>query len=226
MAFKILIVENEPNLLELMTLFLRKSGYKVEHAHTGKEALALCDCAQPHLVIIGNTLPDMDELTLCEQMSKQSRRGHVIISNRASKESIIQGFKRGADDYFVKPFDLDVFLVRVESLLRRIFISSRYNETISRNVRFDSFNSKVMFHSTVISLTQTEFKILFHLYQSKKFITTQELTRQLYGNSDTTVSTRTISVHIAKLRKKLNAADISWASIESKYNKGYRFICE
>ncbi len=226
MPLKILIAENEPNLLELMTLFLRKSGYQIEHAHTGKDAQHVCECYKPHLIIIGNTLPDMSALALCEKMSRRSSRAHVLMSDGASKEAVIQAFKHGADDYFVKPFDLDVFLVRIGALARRLSHQNIYTEPTSKNIRFDSFNNNVLFQNTMVHLTQTEFKILFHLYQSKKYISAEELTGELYGNKDLSVPTRTISVHIAKLRKKMKSAGVSWAAIESKYNTGYRFISE
>lgn len=221
MADKILIVNDTSKLTDLLTVFLKSEGYSVKKTRSKNEALDVCNAYNPDVIIINQENSKWCEEGLCKELSTKSRAGIMVLSCKHTKEALICGYRSGADDYVTMPFDMDVFLVRVEALLRRIKGKSHRRKSPSMEMTFDSFENKVLVDNTVIRFTQTEFRILYHLYLSKRYVTTKELTEKIYG-SDQGIPTRTISVHVSKIRKKLEVSGMTSLVLESKYKAGYR----
>jgi len=221
MADKILIVNETSKLTDLLSVFLKSEGYSVKKINTKNEAVDICSSYNPDVILINQENAKWCEEGLCKELSSKTSAGIMVLSCKHTKEALICGYRNGADDYVTMPFDMDIFLVRLEALLRRIKGKNHRREKSSMEMTFDSFENKVLVENTVISLTQTEFRILYCLYLSKRYVTTKELTDKIYG-SDQGIPTRTISVHISKIRRKLESSGMTSLVLESKYKAGYK----
>lgn len=221
MEDRILIVNDTSKLTDLLTVFLKSEGYSVKKINSRNETIDVCMTYKPDIIVINQENAKWCEEGLCKELSSKTRAGIMVLSCKHTKEALICGYRNGADDYVTMPFDMDVFLVRIEALLRRIKGKNHKRANPSMEMTFDSFENKVLVENTVIRLTQTEFRILYCLYLSRRYVTTKELTDKIYG-SDQGIPTRTISVHISKIRKKLEASGMTSLALESKYKEGYK----
>ncbi len=223
MKYKILLVEDERELSEAVSVFLKYYGYDVKQAFDGKNARIIFESFEPDIVLMDIMLPDEQGVDLCRFFKMYDDVGVIFTTALSSKEKIVQGFRAGGDDYVTKPFDLDILMLRIEALTNRKKVKKEALEVeIKQEIHFDSYNNKLVSKRSEVILTPTEFKIMFYLNQSNRYISTTELTEALYGRCDRSIPTRTISVHIAKIRKKLLDCDIHWLTVESKYKQGYR----
>lgn len=221
MADKILIVNDASKLTDLLSVFLKNEGYSVKSLESRNKVVEVCTSINPDIIVINQENASWCEEGLCKALSSKTNAGIIVLSCKHTKEALICGYRNGADDYVTMPFDMDVLLVRIEALLRRIKGKAHKRSNSSMEMTFDSFENKVLVENTVIRLTQTEFRIFYCLYLSKRYVTTKELTDEIYG-SDQGIPTRTISVHVSKIRKKLEASGMTSVVLESKYKAGYK----
>jgi len=223
MKCKILLVEDERELSDAVGVFLKYYGYDVKKAYDGKTARMLFESFEPDIVLMDVMLPDEQGIDLCRAFKMYDDVGVIFTTALSSKDKTIQGFHAGGDDYVTKPFDLDILMLRIEALTNRIKTQDvEADNEANHEIFFDSYNNKVISKKSTVTLTPTEFKIMFYLNQSSRYISAVELTEALYGRHDSGIPTRTISVHISKIRKKLADQDMNWLKVESKYNEGYR----
>ena len=213
--YKILLVDDEEDILEFLGYNLRKEGYKVLTASNGLEALKIAKKEIPHLIILDVMMPEMDGIETCTQMNEISDLDNsikVFLTARSEDYSQIAGFNAGADDYITKPVKPKVFLSKVKALLRRTK-STRNTEEQSNIIRLDDLSIDlerylVIRNGEEVLLPKKAFKLL-HLLCSKpgKVFTREEILSEIWGN-DVIVGDRTIDVHIRKIRDKLNLDNI------------------
>ena len=223
---KIVVVEDEPDLIDVVTYNLQREGYLVLTAQRGDEGLNLIRSERPDLVLLDLMLPGMDGLSICRQMKSDSslKEIPIIIASAKGEESdVVIGLELGADDYLAKPFSPRELLARIKAVLRRgVATGDAGTERILiRDLIIDSGKHEVKIENDVISLTSTEFKLLHHLasHRGRAFSREQLLNRAV--GMGVVVVDRNIDVHIRAVRKKLgNHSDM----IQTIRGVGYRFV--
>ena len=225
--YKILLVDDEPDIIEFLSYNLRKEGFQVFTAKDGISAVKEAKRVIPHLIILDVMMPNMDGIEACEEMNKIDELKNsikVFLTARSEDYSQIAGFEAGADDYVTKPIKPKVLVSRVKALLRRIEISKgedkARNENIStfKNLIIDSERHIVIRHDKEIVLPRKEFKLLLLLTSKPgKVFSREEILNKVWG-TDVVVGDRTIDVHIRKLRDKLDLK-----RIKTIKGVGYKF---
>ena len=206
-AFKILLVDDEPDIVEFLGYNLKKEGYEVLTANNGKDAIEIAKKELPHLIVLDVMMPDMDGIETCREIREQKGLQDVLIAfltARSEDYTQIAGFEVGADDYITKPIKPRVFISRVKALLRRLQASVNSDANLEfGEVRIDKEKHSVFKNDIEIALPKKEFK-LFALLSSKpgKVFTREFILDQVWGD-EVVVGDRTIDVHIRKLREKI-----------------------
>ena len=205
-SHKILLVDDEPDILEFLSYNLKKEGYHILTATNGKEAITLAKKEIPELIVLDVMMPEMDGMEVCRELRKiPSLRNAMIAFLTARNEdySQITGFDSGADDYITKPIKPKVFVSRIKALLRRISKSSSSSAIELGGIKIDREKYLVEQDGKEIILPKKEFELL-HLLISKpgKVFTREEILNKVWGD-DVVVGDRTIDVHIRKLREKM-----------------------
>mgnify|MGYP001423738798 CR=1 FL=1 len=203
--FIILLVDDEPDILEILSFTLTNDGYKVYTAKNGVDAIKVAKKIQPHLIILDLMMPLMDGIETCDIIRKDPKIGKTLIaflSARGEDYSKIAGFDAGADDYITKPIKPRVLKTKIKSLLRRINIDD--SDIIkTANLTIDRLSYKVVLNDNELSLPRKEFNLLFLLASSPgKVFKREEILESVWGK-DVFVGDRTIDVHIRKLRRKI-----------------------
>ncbi|RRO20324.1 response regulator transcription factor [Flavobacteriaceae bacterium 14752] len=219
----ILIVDDEPDILEILNYNLSAEGYKVETANNGAKAVKLAKKVKPQLIILDVMMPEMDGIEACEQIRKiKSLEDTVIafLTARGEDYSQVAGFEAGADDYITKPIKPKVLMSKVKALLRR-FRSDKKEKQIYKvgNITINKDEYKVIKDKTEMPLPRKEFELLSLLTSEPgKVFKREDILDSVWGN-EVVVGGRTIDVHIRKLREKLG--DESFKTIKGV---GYKFV--
>lgn len=218
---KLLLVDDEQDILEFLTYNLRKEGYHVTSATNGDEALAIARREQPDLVLLDVMMPGLDGIEVCRELRQMPGMSDVLIAfltARAEDYSHIAGFEAGADDYINKPIKPRVLISRIKALLRRA-PNANANEAIDMGgIRIDRESYLVYKNDQQISLPRKEFELIALLATKPgKVFTREEILNNVWGG-EVIVGDRTIDVHIRKLREKLGEE-----FIKTVKGVGYKF---
>lgn len=209
--FKILLVDDEPDILEILTYNLEQEGYQIFTAKNGKEALSEAQKILPHLIVLDVMMPEMDGMEACVELRKLPQLNQTIIAfltARSEDYSQLAGFDAGADDYIAKPIKPKVLVSKIKAMLRRfksddsIEIKDKILEV--GPIKIDRESYKVYVDSREVVLPRKEFELLFLLASKPgKVFTRQEIMTTIWG-TEVIVGGRTIDVHMRKLREKLD----------------------
>lgn len=223
---KILVVDDEEHILELLRFNLSNSGYKVFSATNGIDAIKIAKSEVPNLILLDLMLPGMDGYDVCKEIRKDSSVSHIpIIMITAKGEELdkILGLELGADDYITKPFSVRELLARVKAVLRRInteYIDKGYS---FGNININFQKHEVMKNSDKIDLTLKEFELLEILIKNKGRVMTRDFLLDKIWGYEYIGETRTVDVHIRHLRQKIEEDDKNPKYIETIRGIGYRF---
>jgi two-component system, OmpR family, alkaline phosphatase synthesis response regulator PhoP len=232
--YKILLVDDEPDILEFLSYNLKKEGYSVFQAQTGKEAIKIALEIIPHIILLDVMMPEMDGIETCEQLRANSKLKQCIIAfltARSEDYSQIAGFEAGADDYIAKPIKPKVLQSRLKALLKRFEIipeaSSINPSTENKNIIISpngeliiDKDKYVVFKNTEeLELPKKEFELLALLISKPDKVFTRDDIFQLIWGDNIIVGDRTIDVHIRKLREKIGDN-----YIKTIKGVGYKFI--
>ena len=202
---KILIVDDEPDIIEILKFNLENEGYKVISAVNGKEALKLADEHLPHLIILDLMMPVMDGIEACERLRMDKKFNNSVImflSARGEDYSQVAAFESGADDYVTKPIKPRILNSKVKALLRRF--KNDLGQVLSfENLLIDSEKYIVEVDNRIINLPRKEFELLFLLASKPGKVFKREKIMESVWGTDVIVGDRTIDVHIRKLREKI-----------------------
>lgn len=204
---KILLVDDEPDILEIVGYNLAQEGYQIIKAENGKVAIEKAKKELPHLIIMDVMMPEMDGMEACENIRKIPELNNVIIAfltARSEDYSQVAGFDVGADDYITKPIKPKLLVSKVKALLRRLKEEEQNSETLNiGGIEINREEYKIVKDEVEIVLPRKEFE-LFYLLASKpgKVFKREEILDKVWGN-DVVVGGRTIDVHIRKLREKI-----------------------
>jgi two-component system phosphate regulon response regulator PhoB len=222
---KILIVEDEEDVLELVRYNLEKNGYLTECAMTGREALSRAKSGVPDLVLLDLMLPHVDGLEVCRLLKADAETAAlpvVMLTAKGTEADIVAGLEMGADDYITKPFSPRVLLARVKAVLRRQDVPAETDKTLLRihDIEIDPGKHRVTVRGKEAKLTSTEFNLLRFLAARPGWVFTRyQIVDAIHGN-DYPVTDRSIDVQVVGLRKKLGTAG---KYIETVRGVGYRF---
>lgn len=223
---KIVVVEDEPDLVDVVTYNLKREGYLVSAARRGDEGLNLIRSELPDLVLLDLMLPGMDGLSICRQMKSDGalKAIPIIIASAKGEESdVVIGLEMGADDYLAKPFSPRELLARIKAVLRRGTPTDNASDEriVVRDLLIDPGKHEVKIKDEIIGLTSTEFKLLHHLASSRgRAFSREQLLNRVVGMGVVVVD-RNIDVHIRALRKKLGERS---DMIQTIRGVGYRFV--
>lgn len=225
MKEKILVVDDEQDIVNLIVYHLEKDGYNTITASEGEKALSLTNTERPDLIILDLMLPGMNGLEVCKRLKANedlSEVAIIMLTAKGEEEDITHGLKLGADDYVTKPFSPKELVARVHSVLRRTKNFSSKKETIEigdLKINLDTYEVKIK--NDPIPLTLTEFKLLWQLASRPGRVFTRDQLINAVSGVETIVIDRTIDVHIASLRKKLLGFKNSIVTIRGI---GYKFL--
>ena len=221
---KILVVDDEQDIIELIRYNLELEGFRVTSVYNGEDALRLAKREPPDLLILDLMLPGMDGLEVCQVLKKESQTNHIpiiMLTAKTGEPDIVVGLELGADDYITKPFSMRELVARVKAVLRRGTKPGDVKEKlVFGNLVVDSANYRVTWKGSFLDLTPTEFKLFFFLVQRQgRVMTRQQILDGVLGD-DAFVTDRTVDVHIRRLRMKLKGAS---SYIVTRRGIGYMF---
>lgn len=221
----ILVVEDEDDILELVTYNLRKDGFNVTTAATGPEALDAVRNSRPMLILLDLMLPGLDGLEVCRRLKSDQDTATipiVMLTAKGEEADIVSGLELGADDYITKPFSPRVMVARARAVLRRLTTppASSHGAIHAHGLVIDPRRREVRFRDRTIPLTYTEFGVLHTLAKRPGWVFTRYQIVDAVRGEDYVVTPRAVDVQVVGLRKKLGAAG---KLIETVRGVGYRF---
>ena len=219
---KILLVDDEPDILEIVGYNLKAAGYQIFTAKNGKEALAQAEKHLPHLIILDVMMPVMDGVEACEKLRANPKFSETVITfltARGEDYSQVAGFEAGADDYITKPIKPKLLVTKVKALLRRFKeVKTESSKITVGNLTINREEYKIIKDNIVINLPRKEFELLALLASKPgKVFKRDNILNHVWGN-DVVVGGRTIDVHIRKIREKIGDE-----SIKTVKGVGYKF---
>jgi phosphate regulon transcriptional regulator PhoB len=222
---KILVVDDEPDALELISYNLKAAGFDVATAADGEEALKKARNAQPALIILDVMLPEVDGLEVCKTLRREPATATVpiiMLTAKAAEIDRVLGLELGADDYVTKPFSPRELILRVKALLRRRSPSEPEPENMDfADLRIDIPRHEVQVGGKRVDLTATEFKLLTVLAERKGRVQSREALLRDVWEYDNFIDTRTVDTHMRRLRDKLGDAA---RYLDTVRGVGYRFV--
>jgi DNA-binding response OmpR family regulator len=220
----ILVVDDAPNIVELLRLYLEGAGFTTLVANDGPTALELHRVHHPDLVILDVMLPGMDGFEVCRAIRREADTPVLMLTARTDDVDAIVGLELGADDYVTKPFNPRALVARVKAILRRTDGTVRLGRPIEvGSLRLDPRRREVTIGERVIELRAREFDLLAALARDPGVVLSRESLLEDVWGTDFPGETRTVDVHVSELRRKLGA---SGPAIESVRGIGYRLIAD
>jgi DNA-binding response OmpR family regulator len=226
MSHRILVVDDEPSVTDLIAYNLRKSLYDVQTALNGREALHLAREYKPDLILLDLMIPEVDGIDVCRELRKSSTVPIIMITARSEEIDRVLGLEIGADDYVTKPFSMRELMARIKAVLRRTQKDTEVtSSTLLRgpgNVLVDVERRSVTIDETAIELTRLEFDLLHRLLINPgRVLTRERLLEQAWGY-EYVGDTRAVDSAVKRLRAKLRAVSLEADCIESVRGLGYR----
>ena len=217
---KILLVDDEKDILEFLSYNLEKEGYNVLTANNGKKALEIAKSILPDLIVLDVMMPEMDGVSTCIEIKNDPKLREVLIlflTARSEEYSELAGFNAGADDYVTKPIKPKLLISRIQALLKRIKKNDTSNLIKISDLEIEKEKHRLLYKGQEIHLARKEFHLLYYLMTIPgKVFTRQEILSEIWG--DTIIGSRTIDVHVRKIREKIGVH-----FIKTIKGVGYRF---
>ena len=227
MSQKVLVVEDDNNIAELLRLYLQKDGFEVSHAADGGKAVEMAKEIQPDLVLLDIMLPVMDGWQVCRELRKTMKMPIIMLTAKGETEDKVSGLEMGADDYIVKPFEVKELLARVHAVLRR---TGDDGKPKSKKLTFDKLvinldSYELIVDGKKIDTPPKEMELLYHLAATpNRVYTRNQLLDEVWG-FDYFGDSRTVDVHIKRLREKLEGVSDKWA-LKTVWGVCYKFEAE
>jgi len=219
----ILLVDDEPTLLETLAWNLQNAGYRIITARDGASALEQAQATSPDLVVLDLMLPELDGLTVCRSLRQVSDVPILILTARTGELDKIVGLESGADDYMTKPFSLGELQARIRALLRRTRPDRTGEEVASGNLRLDLVSRRATLADEDLTLSPKEFSLLVELMRHRGAVLSRDLLLTRVWGYDFYGDTRTVDVHVRWLREKIEQDPANPQRISTVRGIGYRF---
>jgi two-component system OmpR family response regulator len=204
---RILVVDDEPSITDLLSMALRYEGMEVEVSHLGRQALEAMTKFRPHLVVLDVMLPDLSGFEVLERMGRDRIGGRLpvlFLTARDTLDDKLRGFTLGGDDYMTKPFSVEELIVRVRAILRRAHGEGDDGRLNVSDLRMDEESHEVFRGSTSIELTPTEFKLLHYLLLNSGRVVSKSQILDRVWNYDFDGNANVVEIYISYLRKKID----------------------
>ena len=226
-AAKILVVDDDPAVRNLIQRFLLKQNYQVESAEDGKTGVSMFEQFNPDLVILDVNLPDVIGFNLCQEMQSRSGVFVLLLTSRTDEIDKIRGFSKGADDYLTKPFGLGELEVRVAAILRRqrVVTNAEQQRLVFDKLTIDSMRREVIISNEPIPLTALEFDLLYFLASHPARVWRRSELIQEVWDYEYVGDQRVVDVHIGQIRKKIEIDPTQSTLIHTIRGVGYKFEC-
>ena len=224
MKTKILLVDDDPNIRQLVNLYLEKEGFEVVMADRGDEAIKIFKSTPPNLILLDVMLPGMDGGQVCREVRKVSNIPIIMLTAKDETFDKVLGLELGADDYMVKPFEMKELVARIKAVLRRF----QNSETPAKELVFPGLTINisqytVTFMGRELEMPPKELELLYFLASHPGMVFTREqLLEQVWGY-DYFGDSRTVDVHVKRLREKLSAGEQMGWQIKTVWGVGYKF---
>ena len=216
----ILIVEDNKELAGLLCDFLSRENYTVSVAKNGEKALLLYERYGARLIVLDIMLPDMDGFGVCKKIREESNVPILIVSAKTAKEDKLCGLDLGADDYIEKPYDIDIMLAKISGIFKRRYA---FDEMIDGDIRINKINRTVYKNSAPLEMTAKEFELLLLLMENKgRTLSKEYIFNQIWG-SDSISEQQTLTVHIKRLRQKIEDDPKAPKKILTMWGVGYKY---
>ncbi len=223
---KILIIDDDINICELLRLYLEKDGFEVDVITDGLKAIDAFNAIQPNLVLLDIMLPGMDGWQICREIRKDSQTPIIMLTAKGETFDKVLGLELGADDYITKPFETKEVVARIKAVLRRVSSQNPAIDTI-KEVSFDKLyinltNYELKVNDETIDTPPKELELIFHLASNPNRVYTRDQLLdevwgfEYYGDS------RTVDVHVKRLREKLDGVSDKW-DLKTVWGVGYKF---
>ena len=226
MNAKIFIIEDEPSIVKLLTYNLEKEGFIVSFSDNGNDGLKSLKNFEPDILLLDWMLPDLSGIEICSLIKKNEKLSKIpiiMLTARGEEEDKIKGLDSGVDDYLTKPFSFKELLARIKALLRRSKPNSISNILEFEDLKLDRLEKRVYRKKTEITLGPTEYRLIeFFLTNPKRVFTRDQILENVWPNN-INVETRTIDVHIRRLRKSINLPNCK-ELIRTVRSAGYSLI--
>ena len=221
---KILVVDDDKNICELLRLYLENDGYTVSLAYDGESALKVFQEFRPDIILLDIMLPKMDGWQVCREIRKTSETPIIMVTAKGETFDKVLGLELGADDYIVKPFETKEVVARIKAVLRRTNISPQ-NEI--KQVEYDKLvinltNYEMKVDGKVVNTPPKELELIYHLASNpNRVFTRDQLLDEVWG-FDYYGDSRTVDVHVKRLREMLEGVSDKW-SLKTVWGVGYKF---
>lgn len=221
---KIMVVDDDKNICELLRLYLEKEGYQVVIANDGKEAVELNEKEDPELILLDIMLPQLDGWQVCREIRKKSQVPIIMLTAKGEVFDKVLGLELGADDYIVKPFETKEVVARIKAVLRRT--GQNQGETV-KEVKYDKLsinltNYELKVNGVQVDTPPKEMELIYHLASNpNRVFTRDQLLDEVWG-FDYYGDSRTVDVHVKRLREKLEGVSDKWA-LKTVWGVGYKF---
>jgi two-component system OmpR family response regulator len=221
---RILIVDDDKNILQIMKLYLEKEGYEVIEASRGDEGLKLFDNQPPHIVLLDVMMPGMDGWQVCREIRKTSNIPIVMVTAKDETFDKVLGLELGADDYITKPFDPKEMVARIKAVLRRSQATAPPEKSVQYpNLNINMTNYTVTYRGVELDVPPKEIELLFYLSTHPgKVFTRDQLLEHVWGY-DYYGDSRTVDVHVKRIREKLEGSEEYGWQIKTVWGLGYKF---
>ena len=221
---KILIVDDDKNICELLRLYIEKEGFTASLAHDGRQALSIFNTFEPDLILLDIMLPELDGWQVCREIRKKSDCPIIMLTAKGEVFDKVLGLELGADDYVVKPFESKEVVARINAVLRRTGKSENTNqkEVKFENLSINLTNYELKVKGVAIDTPPKELELVFHLASNpNRVFTRDQLLDEVWG-FDYYGDSRTVDVHVKRLREKLEGVSQKWA-LKTVWGVGYKF---
>ncbi|MFA9380787.1 MAG: response regulator transcription factor [Acetanaerobacterium sp.] len=222
---KILVVDDDKNICELLRLYLEKEGFTPVIANDGEAALTKYDVEKPDLLILDIMMPKLDGWQVCREIRKKSEVPIIMLTAKGETFDKVLGLELGADDYVVKPFDAKEIVARIKAVLRRV--GGQQSEPSIKEVRFDKLivnmtKYELRVNGKPVDTPPKELELLYHLASnSNRVYTRDQLLDEVWG-FEYYGDSRTVDVHVKRLREKLEGVSDEW-TLKTVWGVGYKF---
>ncbi|WCR28174.1 response regulator transcription factor [Paenibacillus thiaminolyticus] len=218
-GIKILLVDDEPNILQFLELGLTNEGFEIQTATDGIAAVAMANEFQPHVVILDVMMPGMDGFEVCRMIKKSENAAVIMLTAKDEVDDRVKGLTLGADDYMMKPFSFEQLLARIHARIRNQF-PHLFGEVIAGPFRIDDRRKEIIFDSRVLELSPTEYELLKFLVLNQGLVLSKAMILDRVWGYDFGGEENIVEVYIRSLREKLN--DREHRLIRTLRGAGYR----
>ncbi len=223
-ANKILIVDDDSNIVELIRLYLEKEGFETVTAANGRQALEKFSSEVPALIVLDVMMPEMDGWQVCREIRKTSEVPIIMLTAKGETFDKVLGLELGADDYMVKPFETKELIARIKAVLRRFESkeSDAVKEIVYPHLSVNLSNYELKINGNLVEIPPKELELLYFLASNPNRVYTREQLLEEVWGFDYFGDSRTVDVHIKRLREKLEGIEANW-QLKTVWGVGYKF---